>query len=73
MLDIIGKRFRFFIISGIVILIGIVSLAGFGLKAGIELSSGSLLTLNFDEEVEMAELRQDLIQFIRTEVMTDRT
>ncbi len=60
MFDFIGKRFRFFLIAGVVILIGIISLASFGLKAGIEFSSGSLLTLGFDEEVELGELRQEL-------------
>ena len=60
MFDIIGKRFRFFLISGIVILICIISLASFGLKAGIEFSSGSQLTLAFNEEVDIAELRQEL-------------
>ncbi|MFQ6122773.1 MAG: protein translocase subunit SecF, partial [Dehalococcoidales bacterium] len=44
MFDIIGKRFRFFLISGIVILIGVISLLTFGLKLGIEFSSGSMLT-----------------------------
>ena len=39
MFDIIGKRFRFFIISGIVILICIISLSSLGLKAGIEFSN----------------------------------
>ncbi len=60
MFNIIGNRFRFFLISVVVILICIVSLASFGLKAGIEFSSGSLLTLRFDEEVEVAELKQEL-------------
>lgn len=60
MFNIIGNRFRFFLISFVVILIGVVSLASFGLKAGIEFSSGSLLTLRFDEEVEVAELKQEL-------------
>jgi len=41
-------------------MVGIVSLASFGLKAGIEFSGGSLLTLKFDDEVEMAELSQEL-------------
>ncbi len=59
-MDIIGKRFRFFSISGIIILICIISLAGFGLKAGIEFSSGSQLTIGFEAEVETAELRQEL-------------
>lgn len=60
MFDIVGKRFRFFLISGVVILIGIVSLASFGLKAGIEFSSGSLLTLSFEQVVELSQLRQEL-------------
>lgn len=60
MFDIIGKRFRFFIISGIVILICIISLSSIGLKAGIEFSSGSQLTLSFDSEVKISELRQEL-------------
>jgi preprotein translocase subunit SecF len=60
MFDIIGRRFRFFIISGVVILICIISLFSLGLKAGIEFSSGSQLTLSFDNEVEVSELRQEL-------------
>ena len=59
-LDIIGKRFRFFLISAVVIVICIISLAGFGLKAGIEFSSGSQLTISFAEEVDIGELRQEL-------------
>jgi len=60
MFDLISKRSRFFLISGIVILIGIISLASFGLKAGIEFSSGSQLTLRFENEVDIAELRQEM-------------
>ena len=60
MLDIIGKRFRFFTISGIVLLICIVSLLSLGLIAGIEFNSGSQLTLSFDNQVETAEIRQEL-------------
>jgi preprotein translocase subunit SecF len=59
-MNLIGKRFRFFLLSGVVILIGIVSLAVFGLKAGIEFSSGSLLTLSFEQEVEVSQLKQEL-------------
>ena len=60
MFDITGKRFRFFLISGIVILIGVISLAVFGLRPGIEFSSGSMLTVNFEQEVEQGELRKEL-------------
>jgi len=60
MFDIIGKRSRFFLISGILLLICIISLISFGLKAGIEFSSGSLLTLKFEQEVTIAEVKQEL-------------
>ena len=60
MIDITGKRSRFFLISGVVILIGIISLAVFGLQAGIELRGGSMLTLGFEQEVDLSELRAEL-------------
>lgn len=60
MIDIIGKRFRFLLISGLVILIGVASLGVFGLKAGIDFSSGSLLTLAFEQPVNLDELKPEL-------------
>ena len=60
MIDITSKRFRFFLISGVVILVGIISLAVFGLQTGIELRGGSLLTLSFEQEVGLSELRAEL-------------
>ena len=61
MFDITGKRFRFFVISGAVILIGIISLLVFGLEPGIEFSSGSMTILNFDQKVAESELKQEII------------
>ncbi len=58
MFDIIGKRFWYFLISGIIILLGIIALAVFGLKPGIEFSSGSLLTVDFKESVDTAQVKQ---------------
>lgn len=60
MFDFISHKSRFFLISGVVILIGIISLLTFGLKAGIEFDSGSQLTLRFENEVNITELRQEL-------------
>ena len=60
MIDITGKRFWFFLISGVVILAGIIFLAVFGLKPGVEFSSGSMLTINFEKEVNQVELRKEL-------------
>ncbi|MFC1982828.1 protein translocase subunit SecF [Chloroflexota bacterium] len=61
MFNITGKRFRFFLISAVVILIGIISLATFGLKSGIEFSSGSMMAVNFEEEVSHNQLKQAIV------------
>ncbi len=87
MFDIIGKRFWFFLISGIIILVGIISLLSAGLPFGIEFSSGSMLTVKFEEPVEYDQFKEELVslgytdaiiqsagegQFlIRTQVLTD--
>jgi preprotein translocase subunit SecF len=87
MFDIIGKRFWFFAISGIVILIGIISLLTVGLPAGIEFSSGDMLTVQFEQPVDYDEFKEEINnlgytdaivqsagenQFlIRTQVLTD--
>jgi len=73
MFDIVGKRFRFFLISGAVILISIISLLSFGLKMGIEFSSGSMITLRFEQEVEQADLKQELASLGYGNVIIQRT
>ncbi|HEY82123.1 MAG TPA: protein translocase subunit SecF [Dehalococcoidia bacterium] len=73
MFDIIGKRFWFFLISGLVILVGIISLLTFGLKPGIEFSSGSLLTVDFEQEVAQSELKQALAELGYPDVIIQRT
>jgi preprotein translocase subunit SecF len=72
--DITGRRFWFFLISGIVIFIGIISLATVGLKTGIEFSSGSMLTVSFDEtEVDTDQLKQAIADLGFTNVIIQRT
>jgi preprotein translocase subunit SecF len=87
MLDIIGKRFWYFLISGILILIAVISLAAFGLKPSIEFSSGSLLTVRLETPVDYTEFQQEVANLgypeaivqkvgdtdylIRTEVLTE--
>ncbi len=73
MFDIVGKRFWFFLISGVVILIGVTSLATFGLKAGIEFSSGSMMTVGFEQEVDQGELRQELASSGYDKAIVQRT
>ncbi len=60
MIDLVGKRNWFFLISAIVIIPGIISLAVFGLKPGVDFSSGTAITFHFDKTVELGQLRQEL-------------
>ncbi|MBI4180644.1 MAG: protein translocase subunit SecF [Chloroflexi bacterium] len=60
MMDIIGKRYWFFLLSAIIIVPGIISLAIFGFKPGIDFKSGTSLTLRFEPSVEETKLRQEL-------------
>jgi len=73
MFDITGKRSLFLIISEIIILIAIIALGVFGLKPGIEFSSGSLLTLNFEQEVAQSELKQELANLGYDNAIIQRT
>ena len=72
MFDIVGKRFWFFLISGVVILIGVISLAIFGLKSGIEFSSGSMVTVNFEQKVDQSGLRKELASLGYANVIIQR-
>jgi len=60
MFNIIGKRFWFFLIAGVVILVCIVSLTTFGLKTGVEFSSGSVMTVGFEQHVDRDDLENEL-------------
>jgi len=73
MFDIIGKRFWFLLISGVILLISIVSLIGFGLKAGVEFSSGSILTVRFEQEVEQDQLKQEIANLGHPNAIIQRT
>jgi preprotein translocase subunit SecF len=73
MLDIISKRFRYFLISGVIILIGIISLASVGLPRGIEFSSGSMLTVSFKEAVEHDEFQEELYNLGYTDAIIQQT
>lgn len=73
MFYITGKRSLFLIISEVLILIGIIALLVFGLKPGIEFSSGSILTVSFEQEVEQAELEAAIVELGYTNVIIQRT
>ncbi|MCK4724126.1 MAG: protein translocase subunit SecF, partial [Dehalococcoidia bacterium] len=56
MIDFAGKRKWYFLFSALVILVGVISLIAFGLKGGIEFTSGSTMTIDFEQTVEQADL-----------------
>ncbi len=60
MFDIVGKRFSFFLISAILLLISFIALGTLGLKLGVEFTSGSMLTVDFEQTVTQDELNQEL-------------
>jgi preprotein translocase subunit SecF len=61
MFNIIGRRYWFFLISGVFILLSIISLATVGLKQGIEFSSGSILSVKFNTKIDYTEFKQAVI------------
>ena len=56
--NIIGNRYRYFLLSGLLVLISIVSLATVHLKPGIEFSSGTVLTVPFQNTVTYDQVRK---------------
>jgi preprotein translocase subunit SecF len=58
MIDFVGKKRWFFLISLIAIVVAIVSLAVFKLQPGLDFTGGTSLTINFTPEVEQGELLQ---------------
>jgi SecD/SecF fusion protein len=59
-IDFVGKRNWYFLISALIIVPGIISLTVFGLKPGVDFSSGTAMTFHFSEQVEQGQLRQAL-------------
>jgi preprotein translocase subunit SecF len=58
MINIISKRYWFFLISAIVIIPGLISLIAFGLKPSTDFQPGSTVTISFSPQVEESALRQ---------------
>jgi len=73
MINITGKRFWFFVISLVFILVSLLSLFTFGLKPGIEFTSGSMLTIDFEQKVEQPQLTAELANLGYTDVIIQRT
>jgi len=70
MIDFLGNKRWFFLISAIAVLVAIVSLAALKLQPGIDFSGGTSITINFTPQIEHSEspefqsqLRQEITEF----------
>lgn len=74
MIDFVGKRFWWFLLSAVVLAPGIISLIiPPHLKPGIEFTSGSTMTLQFEQKVEQSDLRAYLGQIGYSDAILQRT
>lgn len=74
MFDFVGKRHWFLLFSIIILIPGIVSLIiPPGLRPGIEFTSGTLMTLDFEREVDQAALRDKMADLGHPEAIIQRT
>lgn len=71
--NIIGSRYRFFLISGLLVLISVIALATVGLKPGIEFSSGSMLTVRFEQAVDYDQFKEAIIDLGYGDAIIQRT
>lgn len=60
MIDIVGKKYWYFVISAFLIIPGIISLAVWGLNLGIDFTGGTLLEYEFKQEVSKDEVASTL-------------
>lgn len=60
MIDFVGKRYWYFLLSAIIIVPGVISLIVFGLRAGSDFKGGTDITLSFSPNVQQSRLRQEL-------------
>jgi preprotein translocase subunit SecF len=73
MIDFVGKKQWFFLISVIALFVAIVSLAVFKLQPGIDFTGGTSMTLHFTPQVEQSQLRQEFINLGHPEAVIQRT
>jgi preprotein translocase subunit SecF len=73
MMNIVGKRNLFFIISAIIIIPGVFSLIVFGFRLGVDFQSGTSMTMKFGKDITQEQLRQGLSQLDYSEAVIQRT
>ena len=80
MLDIVGKRGWYFLISALIIIPGLLSMIASpgwitgdsGLKAGIDFSSGSVMNITFRQPVKEADIRERMDELGHPEALIQR-
>ena len=80
MLDVVGKRGWYFVISALIIVPGLVSMImspgwitlDSGLKAGIDFSSGSVMNVSFRQPVEEDHIRERMDELGHSEALIQR-
>ena len=60
MIDFVGNRKWYFLVSGIIILVGVIFLLSVGIQRGIEFTGGTMVTVSFEQPVTHEELRDEL-------------
>ena len=73
MIDFVGKRKWFFLLSALVIIIAITSLAAFKLRPGIDFTGGTSMTLRFTPQVEQEQLRQEFTNLGHPEAIVQKS
>lgn len=73
MLDFVSKRKWFFLASGIIIVAGIIALIVSGLNLGLEFSSGTTMTMVFEDRVEQGALRTALADLGHSNAIIQRS
>lgn len=73
MIDFLGKNRYFLIVSAALIVVGIVFAAVNGIPWGIDFTGGTILTLEFDQEVTQADLEAEFAKVGHEEALVQET
>lgn len=74
MLDLVSKRYWFFVLSAMIILPGVVSLLlPGGIRPGIDFTSGTIMDLRFEQAVDTGELRHEFAVLGHPEAIVQRS
>jgi len=73
MIDFVGKKQWFFLISAIAIIVAIISLTVFKLQPGTDFAGGTSTTLHFTPQVEQDQLRQEFTNLGHPEAIIQKS